>query len=128
MAWITAGLGPTRRCAPRNRLGRRPAALGRSRGSRPPGGRVIPFPGHGSIIVIAVGQQRRHFAQLLCRLLEQFDLLAQLRVLRLLAPQYLVNILHATPYSGIYKGYGLGSTTDALQKITWVTPLSWEYG
>jgi len=70
--------------------------LGRSRlGSRRGG--LVHIRQDGAIVVVVLSQQRSHFTQLFGRLLQHLDLLAQLRVLGLLPPQNLVDVLHTTP-------------------------------
>jgi len=53
---------------------------------------------NGGVVVVIFREQGSYFAQLLGCLLQHFNLLAQLRVLGLLAAQDLVNVLHASPY------------------------------
>src|SRR5712692_10532865 len=54
--------------------------------------------GHRVVVVVYLGQHGRDFAQFLGGLLQLFDLLAQLCVLRLLAAQDLMDVLHTTPW------------------------------
>ena len=60
---------------------------------------VIHFRENDVIFFLVLGQQRRHFAQLFGGLLQQLNLLGQLRVFCLLVPQYLVECPSYNPLS-----------------------------
>src|ERR1700684_1086417 len=83
---------------------RRPSCFGRSRTRtrrtrlrRHAVGSLIDFHQYCVVFLVVFREQGSHFTQLLRRLLEHLNLLSQRRVLGLLLPQYLMNILHATP-------------------------------
>src|SRR5208337_242108 len=59
---------------------------------------VVHFREHRAVILdVIFRKQGRDFTQFFGSLLQHFDLLAQLRVLRLLATQNLMDILHTSP-------------------------------
>src|SRR5947209_5923938 len=84
----TSAWGLTRRCA-----GRRCGRFGAHRAAFVT--RLIQ--NQSSAFVVAIRQQRRYFAKLVGGCLERLDLLGQLRILSLLAAQYLVDVLHSSP-------------------------------
>src|ERR1700678_388383 len=111
-------LRPPRRCRP-CRLGSSPSLIGRASLCRhSAAGCRFTFHWAGVVCVVVFSQQGSHFAQVLSRLLEHLDLLAQLSVLGLLLPQHLMNIFHTTPCGDSMKAAYLGSTVITA----WVLP------
>src|SRR5207237_553829 len=61
-------------------------------------GLVVNLHENRAVVVVVLSQQRRDLTQLFRRLLQRLNLLPQLGVFGLLAPQDLVNIFHTTPW------------------------------